>query len=73
MRQILQQVLPQRVYKTLRCNLSTRTSASSVQGVLEAGLEKRRPGVLGPPPTHLAVVFVDDMHMPEPEEYVVVN
>ena len=66
---ILNQILDQDVYKTLRCGLSTRTSAADVQGALEVGLEKRRKGVLGPPHGHLAVLFVDDLHMPQPEEY----
>ena len=53
----------------LQLQLSARTMAASVQAALEGGLERRRRAVLGPPPGVRLALFIDDLAMPEVEEY----
>jgi dynein heavy chain, axonemal len=40
-----------------------------MQNVIDAKMEKRRKGVYGPPLGSTALVFVDDLNMPTPDQY----
>ena len=40
-----------------------------VQRHLEANIEKRTKDVFGPPPGKRLVIFIDDMNMPQVDEY----
>jgi len=47
---------------------SARTSSASAQATIEGRLVRRRKGLLTPAPGRRAIVFVDDVNMPNPEE-----
>ncbi|KAG2436335.1 hypothetical protein HXX76_006644 [Chlamydomonas incerta] len=48
---------------------SARTSANSTQHLIDAKLDRRRRGVFGPPMGKQAVVYIDDLNMPQLETY----
>jgi len=49
--------------------LHARSTARALQASIEAPLERRRRGVLAPPPGRNTVLFVDDLSLPEPETW----
>jgi dynein heavy chain len=61
--------LDQEIYKPLLLGFSAKTSANMTQDIIDGKLDKRRKGVYGPPMGQHAIIFVDDLNMPEVEIY----
>ena len=61
--------LPQDQFKTFTLGFSAKTSANMTQDIIDGKLDKRRKGVYGPPMGQSSIIFVDDLNMPEVEEY----
>ncbi|KAH8295402.1 hypothetical protein KR018_010894 [Drosophila ironensis] len=53
----------------LNINFSSRTSSLDVQRTLEAAVEKRTKDTYGPPMGKRIACFIDDMNMPQVDEY----
>ncbi|EDO35852.1 predicted protein [Nematostella vectensis] len=53
----------------LNINFSSRTTSINVQHNLEANVEKRTKDTYGPPMGKRLLVFMDDMNMPQVDEY----
>ncbi|XP_011184312.3 dynein axonemal heavy chain 10 [Zeugodacus cucurbitae] len=53
----------------LNINFSSRTSSMDVQRTLEAAVEKRTKDTFGPPIGKKIACFVDDMNMPQVDDY----
>lgn len=69
MKQFLLETLPNTEWLPIFVGFSARTSAKATQIIVDNKLERRRKGVYGPRPGFTAVVFVDDLNLPEPETY----
>ncbi|VDM32164.1 unnamed protein product [Hydatigera taeniaeformis] len=54
---------------SLVINFSSRTSSKDVLRSLNANVEKRAKGVYGPMPGKKLIVFIDDLNMPQEDEY----
>ena len=56
-------------YVNIILNFSAQTSANQTQDIIDGKMEKRRRGHFGPSMKRKAIVFVDDLNMPNPEIY----
>lgn len=56
---------------TIVCNInfSSRTSSMEVQKNIESVTDRRRPGLWGPKSNKKLVLFIDELHMPNPDRY----
>ncbi|GAX82307.1 hypothetical protein CEUSTIGMA_g9736.t1 [Chlamydomonas eustigma] len=61
--------LDRTTWQSLAFNFSAQTSANMTQDIVDGKLDKRRKGVYGPPVGKFAVIFVDDLNMPQVEKY----
>lgn len=60
--------LDRKAWQSLVFNFSAQTSANMTQDIVDGKLDKRRKGVYGPPIGKHAVIFVDDLNMPQVRE-----
>jgi dynein heavy chain, axonemal len=66
---MLCKTLPQEIYRMIKVGFTARTEAGAAQDIIDGCLGKRKRGVYGPPFGCKAVLFIDDINMPEIEEY----
>lgn len=57
------------IYILLNINFSSRTSSMDVQKSIESSVEKRTKNIYGPPMGKKLICFMDDMNMPQVDEY----
>ena len=67
--QLLNHELDQSSWTPIELAFSAKTTANQTQDIVDGKLGKRRKGIFGPPIGTQAVIFVDDVNMPEVEEY----
>lgn len=67
--QILSQNVDQDIYKTVPIAFTAKSTANQTQEIVDSKIDKRRRGIYGPSIGSKCVVFVDDLNMPEVEEY----
>eukprot|EP00949_MAST-11_sp_MAST-11-sp1_P001615 g1615.t1 len=68
-KQLITKNLDQEKFKPIQIMFTATTTANETQEIADAALDKRRKGVFGPPFGTRAIVFVDDLSLPETEEY----
>ena len=66
---MLNKTLPQDTYKPILLAFTAKTTAEAWQTIVDAKLDKRRRGIYGPAFGCKSIVFIDDLNMPEVEEY----
>ena len=66
---LLTKDMPQEVYRMIKVGFNAQTKSGDAQEIIDGRLGKRRKGVFGPPFGCKAVIFIDDINMPEIEEY----
>ena len=61
--------LPKEEFLIVPVSFSARTSANMTQEQIDGRLDKKRRGIYGPPAGKRCIMFVDDLNMPQLEEY----
>eukprot|EP00971_Amphidinium_carterae_P346717 6488349-Amphidinium_carterae.1 len=56
-------------YMQVNIGFSAQTKCAQTQDLIDAKLDRRRKGVYGPPSGKVAVVMVDDLNMPNKEQF----
>ena len=68
-KKVLTKTMDQEVYKPIFLSYTAETSGNDAQRIVDGKVDKRRKGVFGPAFGCKALIFVDDINMPEVEEY----
>ena len=68
-KKVVTQIMDQNIFKPIFLSYTAETSGNDAQRIVDGKVDKRRKGVFGPSFGCKALVFVDDVNMPEIEEY----